>query len=61
MLWHLIKKAGKTQKFVEIYFVRTVFVGIVFFSLIISSHVLIESSIIFPKYLPFSQLHIAGF
>ena len=28
---------------------------------IISSHIITESSIVFAKYLPFVQLHVAGF
>ena len=48
-------------KFDGTVFVGTVFVPIVFVSSIISSLVITESSIILAKYLPFSQLHVAGF
>ena len=37
------------------------FAGIVFVSFIILSHVITESLIILAEYLPFLQLHIAGF
>ena len=60
------KRATKIQKFVEALFVGTVdagtvVVGIVFVSFVISSQVITESSTILAKYLPFSQLHVAGF
>ena len=48
-------------KFVGKVFVEVVFAGVVVVSPIISSHVITESSIIFAIYLPFSQLHVAGF
>ena len=41
--------------------VETVFVGTAFVSTIISSHVTTEFLTILAKYLPFSQLHVAGF
>ena len=37
------------------------FMGTAFVSSIISSHVITESSTVLAKYLPFSQLRIAGF
>ena len=37
------------------------FVGILLVSSVISSHAITESSIILAKYLPFLQLHVAGF
>ena len=49
------------QKFVEMIFFEVLFVGIVFVSSIIPSHIITESSIILSTYLPFSQLHVAGF
>ena len=58
------KEDSKVQKFfvlqiafLSIKFVLTVFVS----SSITSSHVITESSIILAKYLPFSQLQVAGF
>ena len=55
------EKASKISKFLEALLVRTVFTGIVFVSLIISLHIMTESSIILPKYLPRLQIHLAGF
>ena len=42
-------------------FIVTVFVKTVFIASIISSHVTTESSIILATYLPFTQVHAAGF
>ena len=50
------KKESKIYKFYSLKFVGTVFV-----SSIISSHVATESSIILAKYLPFLHLLITGF
>ena len=47
--------------FFWILFVGIDFVEVLFVSSIISSNVIIELSIILPKYLSFSQLHVAGF
>ena len=55
------KKESKIQIFVEVFFVRTNFVGKYFVFSIILSHITAELSIILPKYLPFSQLHVARF
>ena len=59
------KKASKIQEFFvlqiaffSLKFVETIFVSS---SSIISSNIITESSIIIAKYLPFSQLHVAGF
>ena len=54
------RKASKISKFVAAPFVRTVFAVIVFVTLIISLHIMTESSIL-PKYLQFLKLHVAGF
>ena len=54
-------------KFVEHVFVSSLFNLASSFDLasrpayIISSHVIAETPIIFPKYFPFWQLHVAGF
>ena len=45
----------------NIAFVSLKFVITVFISSLISLHVITESSIILAKYLPFLQLHVAGF
>ena len=37
-----------------------VFIGIVFVSSIVSLHITIELSVMFPTYLPFLQSHVAG-
>ena len=50
------KKASKIYKFVEVHFVRMIFVGIAFLSSLFLSHIITELSIILPAYLP-SQLH----
>ena len=55
------KKASKMLKFVEVHFVRTVFLGTVFVVSIILSHITTESPIILPRYLPFLQLHVPRF
>ena len=55
------KKASKISKFLEALLVRTLFAGTVFVSLIISLHIMTESSIILSKYLPLLQIHVAGF
>ena len=57
--WYLIKMQVKYRSivFYSLLFLLK-FVGIVFLS---SSHVITESSIIFGKYLPTLQLHVAGF
>ena len=52
------KNTNKMQKLVEVHFVRmafvkVLFVGTVFVYTIISSHLIIESSIILHTYLPF--------
>ena len=57
---------SKIQIFVEVTFVGTVsirllFVGTVFVSSIMSSHIITESSIILAMYLPFLQLHTSWF
>ena len=46
--------------FLEVLFVRTVFVEALFVTLINSSHVITQQSIILPTYLLFSQVHVAG-
>ena len=43
------------------YYFSLKFLGIVFASSILSLHVITGSSIILAKYMPFSQLHVAGF
>ena len=48
-------------KFWGMFFVGTVFVRILFVLSIISSHLITELPIMLPAYLPFSQLHVAGF
>ena len=55
------KKASQIEKFAEVPFAGRFFVGIVFVSSIISSHLITESLIIFARYLPFLHLHSAGF
>ena len=47
--------------FVQVHYVRTVSVGIVFVSFIISSHIITESRTILHTCLQFLQLHVAGF
>ena len=58
-------KASQIQKFcvLQVALFSLKFVGMVSFSSasIISSRVIIESSMVLVKYLPFSQLHVAGF
>ena len=58
-------KASQIQKFcvLQVALFSLKFVGMVSFSSasIISSRVIIESSMVLAKYLPFSQLHVAGF
>ena len=64
------KKASKVYKFVkvplagivfvEVIFIRTTFVGMVFVVPIISWHITTKSPIILLIYLPFSQLYVAG-
>ena len=54
------KKAREILCF-TVYFFLLRFVGNVFASSIISSHVIAESYTILAKYFPFSQLHIVGF
>ena len=49
------------KKVVKILFVRTDFVRTVFAVSMISSDKMTESSTIHAKYLPFSQLNVAGF
>ena len=54
------------KNLVKVHFVRIVsaevlFVGIVFVSSTISSHLITESTVILPAYLPFSQVHVAVF
>ena len=63
------KKASKIQNFFELLFVGAIFIGTIFVILsydlatlfFISLHPIIEVSIVLAKYLPFSQLYIAGF
>ena len=55
------KFVNKIQKFAEVRFAGTVFVGTILVVSTISSHVIIESSVTLSIYLTFSQLHIAGF
>ena len=55
------KKVTKIQKLVEVLFAGTVLVEVLIVVFIISFQSITESSIIFSTYLPFSQLHIAGF
>ena len=55
------KKKRKILKFVEVLFATTDFVGTVFVISITSPNLMTESSMILAKYLPFSQLHVAGF
>ena len=55
------KKTSKIYKFFEILFVGTVFVKTLFVVSIILSQVITELSIILSKYLPFLEIHIAGF
>ena len=65
------KKTSKIQKFVEITFLGTAFfeilfagtisIEVLFVASMISSHVITESPITFPTYLPFLQVHEAGF
>ena len=45
----------------RIVFVEVLFVGIVFVSSTASSHLITESTVILPAYLPFSQVHVAVF
>ena len=58
-----IKKANKVQKsfVLQIAFVSLKFGGTALVSSMMSSHIITESLIIRAKYLPFSQLHVAGF
>ena len=61
------KKKSKIQKFyvLQITFFLLKLVGILLISSLYdsttSSQIIAESSIILEKYLPFSQLHVAGF
>ena len=60
------KKVSKISKFVKVVFVGTDFVkvlsvGTVFVASVISSHVMIETSMILPSYLSFLHPHVAGF
>ena len=57
------KIASKIKKFftLKVTFFSFKFVGTVFVSSTISSHVFTESSIILAKYFLVSQLHVAGF
>ena len=57
------KKASKIYKFcvLQVIFFSLEFVGTVFVSSLISSHLITESSIILAEYFPFSQLHAAEF
>ena len=48
-------------KFAGIVLVVIVFIGTVFGTSIISSHVIMESPIILSKYLLYSQVHVLGF
>ena len=55
------KKASRKFLFHRLFFFSLHFVITVFVSSVISSHVITESSIMLAKYLPFSQLRVAGF
>ena len=56
------KKASKTRKVFVYTFFFFIKIGCnCFLSSIILLHVITESSVIFAEYLPFLQLHLAGF
>ena len=55
------KKDNKRYKFVKVNFVRKVFVEVFFVVSLVSPHITTESSIIYPTYLPFLQLHVERF
>ena len=55
------EKDSRMYKFVKVDFVRTVFVEVLSVVSIIPLHITTESPIIYPTYLPHSQLHVAGF
>ena len=71
MQWQLIKRKVKYRNFLvlEIAFFALIFIVTVFVSSsydlssasIISSYVITELHIILAKYLPFLQVHVAGF
>ena len=57
------KRVSKIYKFLVllVMFTSLKFSGTVFVTSIVSSHIIAESSIILAKYLPFPQVHGAGF
>ena len=55
------KKTNKLKKFVQVPFVRMIFVGTAFIVFMISSNMITDLSIILRPYLPCLQLHEAGF
>ena len=59
----VIKKTSEIWKFfvLQVTFFSLKFVGNVFVSSIISSHIITVSSVVLPKYLLFLQLQVAGF
>ena len=55
------ENVSKIKKFVKVHFVGTVFAGTAFVLSIISLHITTESSIMLATYVPFLELHVAGF